>query len=87
MHGGVPRHHEAVQLRVTRLALILAALLAACSPATTRRLCDTSDVVLDVARPASPEGDLAAQIGRFARAMFCPRRDQPTGATDRLPES
>ncbi len=72
---------------MTRLALILTALLAACSPATTRRLCDATEVVLDVARPTSPDGKLAQQIGRFARAMFCPRHDQPTGATDRLPES
>lgn len=71
---------------MTRLALILAALLAACSPATTRRLCDTSDVVVDVARPETAQGELAAQVARFVRGMFCPRH-QPTGATDRLPES
>lgn len=57
---------------MTRL-LILAALLAACSPATTRRLCDTSEVVLDAAQPETPRGELAAQVARFVRGMFCPR--------------
>ena len=73
---------------MTRLTLILTAILAACSPATTRRLCDTSEAVLDVARPETPRGELAAQVARLIRGMFCPaRRAQPTGATDRLPES
>ena len=56
---------------MTRLTLILA-LLAACSPATTRRLCDTSEVVLDTARPETSRGDLAAQVARLIRGMFCP---------------
>ena len=66
------------------LTAVLLVAIVGCSPATTRALCDTSAVVLDVAQPASPTGKLAAQVGRFLRAWFCPKT---TGATDRLPAS
>ena len=70
---------------MTRLLAILVALtLAACSPATTRRLCDVSEVALDVARPETPNGKTAASIGRLLRAILCPRA---SGATDRLPDT
>lgn len=59
----------------------LLALLVGCSPATTRALCDTSGVVLEVAQPASSGGKLAAQVGRFIRGLFCPK---VSGSTDRL---
>lgn len=69
---------------MTRLLTILALALAACSPATTRRLCDVSEVALDVARQETPGGKMASGIGRLLRTILCPR-EVPTGATDRLP--
>lgn len=67
-------------LSVVLTGALLAALVS-CSPATTTKLCDTSGVVLDVVQPTSPQGKLAAQVGRFLRGFFCPKT---TGATDRL---
>jgi len=65
---------------VTILRAIIAALTAAllvaivgCSPATTRALCDTSGVALELVKPTDAGGKLAAQVGRFIRGMFCPR--------------
>ena len=51
----------------------LLALLVGCSPATTRALCDTSGVALELVKPADAGGKLAAQVGRFVRGLFCPR--------------
>ena len=51
----------------------LLALLVGCSPATTRALCDTSGVALELVKPTDAGGKLAAQVGRFIRGMFCPR--------------
>lgn len=67
-------------LSVVLTGALLAALVS-CTPATTRALCDTSGVVLEVARPATVNGKLAAEVGRFIRGWFCPKT---TGATDRL---
>ena len=70
----------AAVLSVVLTSALLAALVS-CTPATTRALCDTSGVVLEVARPATSNGKLAAEVGRFIRGWFCPKT---TGATDRL---
>jgi len=67
---------------MTRILLALA-LLSSC---TTVRpsLCAASDVALTV-QPETPSGRVAVSVGRFLRAMLCPR-EAPTGATDRLPD-
>lgn len=51
----------------------LLALLVGCSPATTRALCDTSGVALELVNPTDAGAKLAAQVGRFIRGMFCPK--------------
>lgn len=64
------------------IAALTAALLVAivgCSPATTRALCDTSGVALELVNPTDAGGKLAAQVGRFIRGMFCPKATQPQG--------
>lgn len=65
-------------LSVVLTGALLAAIIG-CSPATTRALCDTSGVVLDVSQPSTGNGKLAAQVGRFIRGMFCPKSTQPAG--------
>lgn len=67
---------------VAATALLLVALVG-CTPATTRALCDTSEVVLDVSHPESAGGKLAASVGRFVRSLFCARASinpKPQGA-------
>lgn len=57
---------------IAALAALLVAIVG-CSPATTRALCDTSGVALELVKPTDAGGKLAAQVGRFIRGMFCPR--------------
>jgi len=62
-----------VALASVLLTALLLVAIVGCTPATTLALCDTSGVVLETAQPASSGGKLAAQVGRFLRAMFCPK--------------
>lgn len=57
----------------------LLVLLVGCSPATTRALCDTSGVALELVKPTDAGAKLAAQVGRFVRGLFCPRSSAGPG--------
>lgn len=79
--GPNPREQRRGRARRVLLAMLAVLVLAACSPATTRRLCDVSEVVEHAApKPESPKGKAALEIGwGLLRAILCPRA---SGATD-----